>query len=70
MAASIPDDFERELFIALKMVSRSAKVSLAGKLPHQSDDGCRAVARELVAQLRLTRWTIEMLPPPPLDRGR
>ena len=58
MAGQIPDDFEMTIYIALKTVTRGARLDLAAKLPHQSDRGPQSVARQLLDQFRLSNLTI------------
>ena len=58
MAGQIPDDFEMTIYIALKTVTRGARLDLAAKLPHQADRGPQSAARQLLDQFRLSNLTI------------
>lgn len=58
MTGQIPDDLEMTIYIALKTVTRAARLDLAARLPHQSDRGAPSVARQLVVQFRLSNLTI------------
>ncbi len=67
---SIDPAFASYLAIALRLSPASARRDLAGKLPHQVDAGCAAVAADVVRRLQLAGWTITPAPPKPPDMGR
>lgn len=67
MPSTIPDDFQLDLEIALRMVEQDPRHDFATRLPHLRDQGAKRIAARVIERLRLSGWQIEA---PPLASDR